>query len=189
MDKIQIIGICGHKFNGKDTIADYLVKNYGFTKLSFGDNLKFAMRHIFGFDDEQLWGTKKEIIDPFWNVSPREMMQYFGTECCRIKLGSDYKNIGNNLWVMSLQKNLNNLIEKNITKIVIPDVRFENELSVINHYNGLLLRVIRPSIIPCDTHLSENSLNSVMENYTFINNSLEQLYRDVDIFVQKYIVI
>ena len=67
MDKIQLIGICGNKFNGKDTIADYLVKNYGYTKISLSDSLKHALQEIFCFSDEQLWGSQKEIIDVFWN--------------------------------------------------------------------------------------------------------------------------
>ena len=32
--KPQIIGVSGRKFNGKDTVGDYLVKNYGYKKRS-----------------------------------------------------------------------------------------------------------------------------------------------------------
>lgn len=37
---MKVIAISGYKRSGKDTIADYLVKNYGFSRVSFADPLK-----------------------------------------------------------------------------------------------------------------------------------------------------
>lgn len=52
----MIIGICGQAGSGKDTAADFLVKDHGFAKLSFADPMKRFCQEIFDFTDEQLWG-------------------------------------------------------------------------------------------------------------------------------------
>ena len=52
----MIIGICGLIGSGKDTIADYLVTNYNFKKLSFADKLKDSVATMFDWDRELLDG-------------------------------------------------------------------------------------------------------------------------------------
>ncbi len=42
----MIIGIFGKKGHGKDTIADYLVDNYNFHKLSYAEPIKKICREI-----------------------------------------------------------------------------------------------------------------------------------------------
>ena len=37
MINLNIIGITGRKRHGKDTLGDYLVSNYGYTKIGFAD--------------------------------------------------------------------------------------------------------------------------------------------------------
>src|SRR3990167_3895332 len=67
MSKI-IIGIGAQARVGKDTIADYLVKEYGFRKTSMASSLKEGIgRGVFGFNDEQLYGNLKEVVDKFWD--------------------------------------------------------------------------------------------------------------------------
>jgi len=39
----NILGLSGYAQSGKDTIADYLVKNYGYTKISFADPIRKAL--------------------------------------------------------------------------------------------------------------------------------------------------
>lgn len=176
----QIIGICGRKFNGKDTIADYLVKNYGFTKISIGDPLKHALQQVFSFSDEQLWGSQKETVDEFWNVTPRNMMQYFGTECFRVKFGNDFPHIGDNIWTMALHRKIESMLAHGTNKIVIPDLRFPNEEVPIRDFNGTVIKVIRDNFPSHDTHVSENSLSAINADYVIHNDTFEQLYRDVD---------
>lgn len=55
----MIIGICGQAGSGKDTAADFLVKDHGFAKVSFADPMKRFCQEIFDFTDEQLWGASK----------------------------------------------------------------------------------------------------------------------------------
>ena len=182
---IKVIGICGKKFNGKDTIADHIVKNYGYTKISLGDPIKHALKEIFCFTDEQLWGSKKEIVDHYWNITPRELMQYFGTNCFRDKFGSDYPQIGDNIWVLVLRRKIQKLIEEGITKIIVPDLRFPNEEAVIREFNGTVIRVIRTSININDIHVSENLSEQINSDYVIYNDNIEQLYIDTDNIMYK----
>ena len=180
MSSIQLIGICGNKFHGKDTTADYLVKNYGYTKISFGDPIKNALKQIFHYTDEQLWGNKKEDKDPYWNITPRETMQYVGTECFRNCFGTMFPHIGDKIWIMSIQQQLKIMIQNGITKIVIPDVRFPNEAEMIRQMNGKIIRVMRPYLLLSDPHASENYINQIPVDYVVVNNTLKQLYNDID---------
>lgn len=180
----NIIGICGRKYNGKDTIADYLVKTYGYMKVSFGDPLKRALKEIFGFNDEQLWGSDKEKRDKFWNVTPREMMQFIGTDCLREKMKKSYiNNIGDNIWVMSMQRYIRNNPSK---KIVIPDVRFTNEADMICEMGGQIIRVVRDNIESVDEHISEKQGEHIIEDCFVKNDTLNQLYCDVDDIIREF---
>ena len=46
---MNIIGVCGQAGAGKDTIADFLVKDHKFVKLSFADPLKRICHDVFDF--------------------------------------------------------------------------------------------------------------------------------------------
>jgi hypothetical protein len=52
----MIVGICGRSGSGKDTSADFLVKNAGFVKVAFADPLKRICQEVYDFTDDQLWG-------------------------------------------------------------------------------------------------------------------------------------
>ena len=96
---MNIIAVTGRKYNGKDSIADYLVKNHGYIKLSFADQLKKALELLFNFDHEKLYGSKKEVVDEYWGYSPRYLMQYLGTQVFRDNIDQDF-------WVKSLENNI-----------------------------------------------------------------------------------
>ena len=42
----MIIGVTGFIGSGKDTIADYLVTEHGFKRLSFAGSLKIGRAHV-----------------------------------------------------------------------------------------------------------------------------------------------
>lgn len=96
----MLIGIAGPAGSGKDTTADFLVKNHGFVKVAFADVLKRACREFFAFSDEQLWGPSErrnepdlryhrgqgfgqnefgdQVASPY--LTPRHALQQLGTE-------------------------------------------------------------------------------------------------------------
>jgi len=100
---------------------------------SFATMLKHCVKSMFQLEEEQVYGTKeqKEARDPYWGVSGRELMQYFGTEMVR---GSLMESLHT--------KNLLRKIEQSSAKIVIiDDVRHEEEVKVIRALGGKLIRI------------------------------------------------
>lgn len=68
MQHKTVVGLGFSARVGKDTIADYLVAEHGFHKTSFATSLKEGIgRGVFGLNDDQLYGDKKEVVDDFWN--------------------------------------------------------------------------------------------------------------------------
>lgn len=141
----KILAIGGLIGSGKDTIAEYLVNNHQFTKLSFAASLKDAVSAIFGWDRSMLEGDTmesrqwREQVDQWWSnrlniphLTPRWVLQYWGTEVCRVGFHED-------IWVASLE----NKILKHEGNIVITDARFANELQVVKNLDGQLIRVER----------------------------------------------
>jgi hypothetical protein len=141
----MIVGFVGFIGSGKDTAADYLVNTHGFRRDSFANTLKDAVAHVFGWDRTLLEGRTKEArewreqVDTWWaerlnmpNLTPRWVLQYWGTEVCR---GSFHDDI----WIASLE----NKMRKTRDNIVISDVRFPNEITAIHNAGGIVVRVRR----------------------------------------------
>ena len=140
----MIIGICGLIGAGKDTVADYLVNIHQFRRESFANSLKDAVSHVFGWERELLEGRTKqsrewrEQPDPWWTtrlgqpVTPRWVLQYWGTEVCR-------KGFHDDIWIASLE----NKIRNSRDNIVISDCRFPNEIKAIKAAGGVVIRVTR----------------------------------------------
>ena len=140
----MIIGVCGFIGSGKDTIADYLVNFHGFRRESFANSLKDAVAHVFGWDRTMLEGRTKqsrewrEQRDEWWSdrlgreVTPRLMLQLWGTEVCR-------KGFHDDIWIASLENKLRNSTDD----IVISDCRFPNEIKSIKDAGGIIVWVKR----------------------------------------------
>lgn len=170
-----LIGIGFNKQVGKDTTADYLVKKYNFKKESFADPLKEACKIIFGFTDEQVHGSLKEVEDDYWKVTPRFALQKVGTECFR-------NNYDKNIWVKSLEKKI---VSNKHSRIVVQDIRFMNELYMIKKHNGYLINVKRDNLEVKGGiigHASEEELKDFHGwDFTIYNNgTYEELYKKID---------
>ena len=119
----MIIAICGKKGHGKDTAGDYLCEHKNFIKFNFADPLKNVCKILFDFTDDQLYGHLKETKDNFWNIAPREMMQFIGTDLMRDALGNKFPVIGDSIWIKLMEKKIQENSDKNI---VVCDLRFQN---------------------------------------------------------------
>lgn len=141
----KIIGVCGFIGSGKDTAADYLVNFHEFRRDSFAATLKDAVSAVFSWDRELLEGRTKEArewreqVDPWWskkldmpNLTPRWVLQYWGTEVCR-------KGFHDDIWIASLEARLRNSKDN----IVISDCRFPNEIKAIKEAGGKVIWVQR----------------------------------------------
>ena len=128
----MIIGICGLIGSGKGTVADMLEKEHSFVKVSFADSLKDVVAAVFRWPREVLEGDTEESrawreqVDTWWanklkmpNLTPRWILQQWGTEVCRVGFHDD-------IWIASIERKLDSNIN-----YVIPDTRFPNEIDLI----------------------------------------------------------
>ena len=141
----KIISVSGFIGSGKDSVADYLISEHGFKRVSFASSLKDAVAAIFSWDRAMLDGLTPESrawrdqIDPWWakrlkikTLTPRWVLQQWGTEVCRLHFHMD-------IWVASLE----NQLRSRTDDIVITDSRFKNELKSIKSIQGTTVRVHR----------------------------------------------
>ncbi len=141
----MIIGITGLISSGKGTVADILVNEHNFTKLSFADKLKDGVATIFGWDRAMLEGditesrNWRETVDEFWTnetgreITPRLVLQEFGTDCMR-------NGFYDGVWVSLVKQEIINNPQNNY---IIPDVRFPNEIQIIKSLDGEIWNVRR----------------------------------------------
>lgn len=187
-NKKKLIGILGKKRSGKDTSGDYLVEKYNFKKYAFADPIKEICRILFDFNEEQLYGEKKEAVDFRWYLTPRDAFQKIGTEFGQNDINNYFPRMKERLkdeiiWIKLFkiwyEKNKNH-------DIVITDVRFQHEIDAIKSLGGNIIKVNRNNIAN-DKHISENYVDNVDKNeiYYFINNNykLEDLYSQIDMAI------
>lgn len=178
----RIIGLIGKKYSGKDTLGGYIVNSYGYNKIAFANPLKQACKNIFGLNEAQLYGDKKDCIDEYWNITPREIFQFVGTDLFRNQMDKLIP-IGENIWTKVLEKEM---LSNNSTKYVITDVRFKNEAQMIKNNGGFLIKINRETDNQ-DSHVSETELNDISYDYEINNNSsLEDLYDNFDLLFCDY---
>jgi len=134
-DEMRLVGMMGEARSGKDSIADNVLAEYDYVKVPFALSLKNASKEIFGFNERQLYGDLKEVVDEYWGETPRAILQKLGTDALR--------NVWQDVWIQSLKKRLDILSEEGYTNFVVPDVRFKNEFNAIKEWGGEIWRLYR----------------------------------------------
>lgn len=164
-----IIGIGHKRRRGKDVLAEMMsgqaaLQGFETCTRPFAYALKEHIgAGIFGLTEEQLYGDQKTIIDPFWELTPRDILQRGGTESMRDVFGQD-------IWVKVMQRFIEHCPAQ---VILIPDVRFPNEAEAVKRWGGTLIKVERDiEHAEEDTHISETALDDFDGwDHTVNNNS------------------
>ena len=143
--KQLIVGLQGLAGSGKSTMAAILQKELGFSEYAFAAPLKEACKSLFALSDEQVYGDLKEVDDPIWKVSPRYILQRFGTEMIRQHLFKELPDLhhkSSSLFIDLAQRFIYSKPDQNI---VLSDVRFEDEAALVTENEGILVRIVRDS--------------------------------------------
>jgi|TARA_B100000315_G_scaffold217282_1_gene217741 hypothetical protein len=187
----MLIGLVGLIGSGKDTVAERLVTHHGYKRDSFAKSLKDAVSSMFNWDRELLEGNTKdsrdwrEQPDKFWSekmgkeVTPRWVLQYFGTEVMR-------QGMYDAIWVDSV---IGRYTGENT---VISDTRFQNEIKTIKAHGGKILLVKRGEL-PTRKEMQNNGSHQsewdwMGSNFDYIienNSTLEGLTANVDQFIHQ----
>ncbi len=199
----MIIGLCGLIGSGKGTVAEHLMREHSFIGISFAETLKDAAACIFGWDREMLEGetaesrADRELKDEWWSdrlgweVSPRKMLQFFGTEVMR-------DNLDSHIWAHATEKRMldttNYFFEMTGQKphFVISDVRFPNEIAMIRRNGGKIWHVQRGNLpewfgkYDPSIHESEQAWNNEQfDSLIFNDGTIEELNQTIDNLLQS----
>jgi hypothetical protein len=152
----MLIGLVGYKQSGKDTIANWLVENKGYTKRAFAQPIKEICSSLFGITEEQLYNpAKKELKDNIWGMSPRVMMQ---------KVGEGLRNVHNDCLTLWMKRELLSLGDS----VVISDIRLEDEIKFVKDNNGFVIYVDREhGGNRTDNDITETSVNKISQMVDF----------------------
>ena len=147
---------------GKSTAADLLIER---ERVSFAAPLKIAVWRL--LNDLGLEGLRyaygdKEAIIPELGVSARHMMQTLGTEWGRACIHPDF-------WVMIARAETQRIMNDG-GSVVIDDVRFPNEATMIRDLGGELWRIDRPGVIYSGDHSSEGGLEDIIPHQVIVND-------------------
>lgn len=177
----MIVGLTGPARCGKNTIADHLVANHGFTRFAFSDALYREVTEAFGLPEsylryEETKDTPTGVLalehsndDQFvlavcrafgWVIdgpevgrgrSPREILQWWGTEYRRAQ-DPDY-------WVKKLDETLQKHFSSSAVfplKVAVDGVRFQNEEAYLRGLVGFeMWHIHRPNGPAVASHVSE----------------------------------
>jgi hypothetical protein len=147
----MIVGILGFIGSGKGTVGEILTE-YGFHPISFAEGVKDVASEMFGWPRSFLEGDTensrifREQPDPFWTqelgyeFTPRKALQLLGTEVGRDIFHPDF-------WVIKAKAKMQNLMSQGVENFVITDVRFPNEMKMIQDEGGIAIEVQR-GILP-----------------------------------------
>lgn len=183
----MIICLVGYIGSGKDTAAEYLIKNHNFKKMSFAQKVKDVAATVFGWNREQLEGLTpadrdwREQLDPYWGLSPRDAMQKIGTEMFRNMISPD-------VWVKCLLKNLEGCQEN----VVITDCRFQNEYDAMKRHEALFVFIDRNNFNQntqnCCKHVSESFICKLREKCDAIisnNGTIEDMHQQLKQLLER----
>lgn len=203
MSDLRVIGLGGYLRSGKDTVADHLVKHYGYTKLFMSDPLNQAMLTLnpwvyvpdlyrYGrFQNES--GETVALPNEFERYQTvHEALGY--TEAKKLgevrrflqKLGTDVgrEMIDKELWTKLASKSIAKVLLDG-GRVVITGMRFPNELGMISNLDGTNLWVHRSGLeAAASVHASENSVQPQDFDQIIYNSAnLQTLYENVDVFM------
>jgi hypothetical protein len=183
-----ILGLLGRKQSGKDTFAQRLVTEHGFTRLAFADPLKdlaYEVNPVIAYDEiEGEHFSLRDAVDFLgWDVAKEtypSVRQYIQN------LGVGVRNhVVQNAWVQALAE------RAYLTPgpVVVTDCRFPNEAAWVRGQGGETVRILRsPSVTrSVDEHVSETALDAWVTDHVVHNDStIPRLHETAD-FIAAYV--
>lgn len=160
----MIIGLTGYAQSGKDSVANILVSNYGYTRVAFADPIRELLYQMNPAVKDGGYRVQSTVDAYGWDVAKtafpevRNMLQNLGVGA--------RKTFGDMFWVQQALR----LIQFD-GNYVITDVRYPNEAKAIREYdNAQIWRIKRSGIIPVNAHASETAMDGENVDQIFVNN-------------------
>lgn len=170
--KTKLIGLCGYAGAGKDATAA-LLRMVGYQRVAFADQVREEVRHFLEDNKENLgpaplemWRLLKEIVDTREvDVKPtssrmRKILQLWGSEFRRAQ-DPEY-------WTKAAHRKIQDILLRG-EGVVVSDVRFPNEVALVEDLGGVIWKVVRPGLTS-DGHVSEDGVDKIIPSLTLENS-------------------
>lgn len=132
---MNVIGLTGKAGSGKDTVASFL-KQDGWVCIAFADALKHICIDYLGLTENDVYTQQgKEQYNDFWKMTNREILQKFGTDALR-------NHFSKEIWTKIAEIKIKSLLQQG-KRVVITDVRFDNEAEFVRQFGGQVFEVRR----------------------------------------------
>ena len=175
---MPLIGIAGKKRSGKDTVAKAL-EPFGYQRVGFADELKKMALEI-----NPVIAAEEDASN--WPPSPiavrlGDMVAALGWEDAKDdtpevrkflqELGTSVRDRDRSFWVRAAFMRVNPALADGYG-VVVPDVRFPNEVDAIRRAGGAVVLVVRPGRPDDgDRHVSETALDGIAFDHTVFNDA------------------
>lgn len=174
---VRLVGISGRKGAGKDTVAKYLSdKHPNAIRVAFADELKILAMRYFGLSWSDVNGTQEQKAAQCPSCKPgvsvRNVLQ---------TIGQSWRDLSPDIWVRNMARTVEAIrsVSADDTLIIIPDVRYPDEVRAIQQWGGLVIRLNR---IPFpDSHESETALDGFDGFDALIFNDRQTLTETLEI--------
>lgn len=162
----MIIGLSGYARSGKDTVAGMLMGIHGYERVAFADKIK-----------DLLWEMDPLIMHGDIPFRLQDIIESKGWETAKTEypevrrllqdLGvGGRKLLDDSVWITSALRQFGET-----DKIVVTDVRFKNEATMIKLLGGQVWRINRINVGPANDHISEHDLDDWEFDGVITNNS------------------
>lgn len=179
----KIIVFAGRKHSGKTTAADFLRKYYGYQRMSLVAPLRDMARELYGFTEEQVHGSAKDLTDPRTGLTPRTFLEDLESKA--------RETFGENCWIDAF---MNRVYLLGLSKIVVDDMRYPSEAEYFRevrandgHFDITRVRIVNLDLPPHgpDDHPSETGPSEMVPKTHFDYQILHrpdnvEMFRDLD---------
>ena len=161
--KITHVGLTGYAGAGKDAAAEALVAD-GWRRDAFADRMRAGLLALDPWVDQAGCPLSDLVAACGWDMAKRSysdvrgLLQRFGTEAGRAIHGED-------VWVDALFRT----IELG-QRVVITDVRFDNEAEAIAGWYGIVIEIRRPGCGPVNGHASDAGISPDLIDFVVVND-------------------
>ena len=132
----RVVGICGVRRAGKDTVAAHLVAREGYEVVRIAAPLKRLVATAFDLSPELVEGPEKDThpVAAAQGRTPRALLQWLG-DAFKAEFGEDF-------WMRQALRDVDEALARS-RGVVIPDVRFAREAQLLRAAYGDAARVVR----------------------------------------------
>jgi hypothetical protein len=172
----MILGLSGQKGSGKEAVAAYLIKEHQFERKAFADPIKESVAALLGipFHEIDKYKNDDEIVvsvgrsDDFLSrMTFSDFLENFATKAHRVKFGEGF-------W---LDYTLPKDGYYSGRKIVVTDVKYENEVRRIHNCLGFVVQVIKPGFFIKEPHRegSARTVDYVLKWTSDLDEEIEKM--------------